>query len=228
MRKWRGSKRGGLVTASEIACYAYCPEQWRLQYGLGLPAENREVLAAGTRHHERKAGAERVAGGLLAWLLPTLSSAKAALADVLQLEALMAPYVATGDLLPRSNYDLCRHIKEYVVAAAPGGAGGAGGEVVGCGSLKIYSRALGEIAGLAVRLDWQGTGLGSLLLATLVAEARSHGLVELLALTRKPAFFRKLGFLPAEREHFPLKVWADCAKCPRQNCCDEVAVVLSL
>ncbi|HZI21355.1 MAG TPA: hypothetical protein VFD76_02530, partial [Gemmatimonadales bacterium] len=33
----------------------------------------------------------------------------ASLADVPQLEGLMAPYVATGDLLPRSNYDLCRH-----------------------------------------------------------------------------------------------------------------------
>src|SRR2546429_4423778 len=48
----------------------------------------------------------------------------------------------------------------------------------------------------------------------------------LLALTRKPAFFLKVGFAPAEREHFPLKVWADCTRCPRQNCCDEVAVVL--
>src|SRR5204863_8783534 len=40
----------------------------------------------------------------------------AALTDVPALESLMAPYVATGDLLPRSNYDLCRHIKEYLVA----------------------------------------------------------------------------------------------------------------
>ena len=71
----------------------------------------------------------------------------AALADVPQLETLIAPYVATGDLLPRSNYDLCRHIKEYVVAEAPDGA------IVGCGSLKVYSQELGEIAGLAVHAD---------------------------------------------------------------------------
>jgi amino-acid N-acetyltransferase len=63
---------------------------------------------------------------------------------------------------------------------------------------------------------------------TLVAEARAAGLTEVLALTRKPAFFLKLGFLPSERERFPLKVWADCARCPRQNCCDEIAVVLKL
>jgi N-acetylglutamate synthase-like GNAT family acetyltransferase len=145
----------------------------------------------------------------------------AVLADVPQLEALMAPYIAAGDLLPRSNYDLCRHIKEYVVAEAAG-------DVVACGSLKIYSHSLAEVAGLAVRPDWQGAGLGRALLDALVLEARSHGLSEVLALTRKPTFFHRLGFRAAEREHFPLKVWADCAKCPRQTCCDEIAVVLTL
>ncbi len=58
----RGETRGGgLITASELACFAYCPEQWRLQYELGLPADNRAVLDVGTRHHARKALAERVA-----------------------------------------------------------------------------------------------------------------------------------------------------------------------
>jgi len=146
----------------------------------------------------------------------------ARLADVPEIEALLAPYVATGDLLPRSNYDLCRHIKEYVVAEAPGGA------IVGCGSLKVYSQELAEIAALAVHADVQGSGVGRSIMEALMAEARGTGLAEVLALTRKPAFFLKLGFLPAEREQFPLKVWSDCARCPRQNCCDEVAVVLKL
>ena len=144
----------------------------------------------------------------------------ATLADVPQLETLMAPYVASGDLLPRSNYDLCRHIKEYVVAEAPDGA------VVGCASLKIYSRDLAELAALAVRPDYQGSGVGRALTEALIADARAAGLPEILALTRKPAFFMKLGFVSSDRRHFPLKVWSDCARCPRQNCCDEVAVVL--
>jgi amino-acid N-acetyltransferase len=144
------------------------------------------------------------------------------LGDVPALEVLMAPYVATGDLLPRSNYDLCRHIKEYVVAEA------ADGRVVGCGSLKIYSRQLGEIAALALLPAYQGEGLGRALADAIIAEGRAAGLEELLALTRKPAFFLALGFLPTERERFPLKVWADCARCPRQDRCDEIAVVLTL
>ena len=148
----------------------------------------------------------------------------AALADVPQLESLMSPFIATGDLLPRSNYDVCRHIKEYVVAEAAGGRG----DIVACGSLKIYSQRLAEVAGLAVRPEWQGAGLGRSVVEALILEARAHGLTEVLALTRKPAFFFKLGFALAERKHFPLKVWADCAKCPRQTCCDEIAVVLTL
>jgi hypothetical protein len=63
----RGRSNGsrGLISASEIACYAYCPEQWRLQYGLKLEPGNRAALDAGTRHHRWKAAAERLAGGLI-------------------------------------------------------------------------------------------------------------------------------------------------------------------
>jgi hypothetical protein len=37
-----------LITANEIACWVYCPEQWRLQYGLGLEPANRAAIDAGT------------------------------------------------------------------------------------------------------------------------------------------------------------------------------------
>jgi len=134
----------------------------------------------------------------------------------------MAPFVATGDLLPRSNYDLCRHIKEYLVAQAPDGA------IVASAGLKIYSTELAEVGGLAVRDDQQGQGLGRALVETLLNDARALGLNQVFGLTRKPLFFLRLGFRMAEKEEFPLKVWADCARCPRQHACDEVAVALTL
>jgi len=146
---------------------------------------------------------------------------EATLADVPQLAALMAPFVTTGDLLPRSDYDLCRHIKEYIVAEAAD-------QIVGCGSLKVYSRELAELGALAVRDDWQGAGVGRAVVDALVAEGARLGLKEIFALTRKPAFFLRLGFGPADIAHFPLKVWADCARCPRQANCDEVAVARRL
>lgn len=159
-------------------------------------------------------------------LLPAPVVRPATLADVPGLEALIAPFVASGDLLPRSNYDLCRHIKEYLVVEGPGGGGGEA--VVGCGALKIYSRELAEVAGLAVRDDHQGVGIGRALVQALLVEGRRLGVSEVFALTRKPVFFFRLGFEPAVREHFPLKVWADCDRCPRQASCDEVAVALRL
>jgi hypothetical protein len=55
-----------LITAQEIACWAYCPEQWRLQYGQRLPPANQAAMDAGTRHHEQKAVVEQVAGGSIA------------------------------------------------------------------------------------------------------------------------------------------------------------------
>jgi hypothetical protein len=57
---------GDLITASEIAGHAFCPEAWRLQHGLGLQPSNQAALDAGRRHHARKATAERVAGGACA------------------------------------------------------------------------------------------------------------------------------------------------------------------
>jgi hypothetical protein len=59
--RWKGADR--LISATEIACRAYDPEEWRKQYLLGVKPTNRAVLDAGTRHHDRKAAAERVAGG---------------------------------------------------------------------------------------------------------------------------------------------------------------------
>jgi hypothetical protein len=40
------------VSASEIASYVYCPEQWRLHFGEGHETENVASLGRGERFHE--------------------------------------------------------------------------------------------------------------------------------------------------------------------------------
>jgi hypothetical protein len=60
-----GRDKPELVTATEVAGFVYCAEQWRLEHGLGLEPENRAARDAGNRHHARKAVAERVAGGAI-------------------------------------------------------------------------------------------------------------------------------------------------------------------
>ena len=81
MRRDRPRRRrpGGRITATEIASFAYGPEQWRLEYGLGRPAANRAARDAGTQHHTRKATAERVAGWCLRLGRALLLAALAAL-----------------------------------------------------------------------------------------------------------------------------------------------------
>ncbi|RUL89463.1 hypothetical protein [Tautonia sociabilis] len=54
-----------VVSAHEIGTFVFCPEQWRLEYGLGLEPGNQTALRSGSRHHERKQTAERTAGRLL-------------------------------------------------------------------------------------------------------------------------------------------------------------------
>jgi hypothetical protein len=46
MQRTRQRRRGeGMISAQEIACFAYWPEQWRLQYGLRLEPGNRAFRA---------------------------------------------------------------------------------------------------------------------------------------------------------------------------------------
>ena len=64
--RWFNRRRGGrrpedLITATEIASFVDCLEQWRLEYRVGLPAENQSALDNGTRDHARKALVERLA-----------------------------------------------------------------------------------------------------------------------------------------------------------------------
>ena len=52
-------KRNDIVSASEIASWAWCPESWRLE-SLGLKPENQAALARGERRHALTALIERL------------------------------------------------------------------------------------------------------------------------------------------------------------------------
>jgi len=140
-------------------------------------------------------------------------------ADVPDMVELMAPFVASGDLLPRTAQDLERDIDRYLVALD-------GGTVIGTGALKPYSPQLAEVIAIAVSPLHQSQGVGRLMVETLIRRAAHLGFSEVFALTRQPRFFHRLGFLPAEKSRFPLKVWFDCSRCPRRMNCDEIAVHL--
>jgi amino-acid N-acetyltransferase len=37
-----------------------------------------------------------------------------------------------------------------------------------------------------------------------------------------------MGFQVVDKDALPMKVWSDCARCPKQQNCDEAAVVIIL
>lgn len=143
---------------------------------------------------------------------------KARLPDAGRIHALIGEYAREEILLPRSLAEICENIRDFTVAENRG-------EVVGCGALHLYGLDLAEIRSLAVAGSAQGRGAGRLLVETLLGEAREHGVGRVCLFTRIPDYFARTGFVPVAHQSLPEKIWKDCLKCPRFNCCDETAMV---
>lgn len=102
--------------------------------------------------------------------------------DVRQIEAVMAPAVAAGTVLPR----LVR-ADDFLVAEDPHG------QLVGVVALAPWSDDVVELGSLVSALP--GRGLGALLVAAAVQEAARRGYSNIVALTGISGFFTRLGFL---------------------------------
>src|SRR5690242_10670183 len=102
------------------------------------------------------------------------------------------------------------------------------GQVLGCVALSIIWADLTEVRSLAVEQNQRGKGIGSKLVGWCVEEARRLGIRKLMSLTYEQRFFEKLGFEVVPKESLPLKVWSDCVRCPKNENCDEIAMVLEL
>jgi amino-acid N-acetyltransferase len=146
---------------------------------------------------------------------------RARLADIPRMMPLLDRYAQQAEILPRSEEDLYRSIREWVVAESEI-------KIVGMGSLLIMDRNLAEIRSLVIDPTCQGQGIGRRLVDLLLAEARSLELTRIFALTRQPGFFLKLGFELTRIEKLPRKVRRDCVFCPKFHACDEVAVLMHL
>lgn len=143
------------------------------------------------------------------------------LKDVSPLLALINGYASQQIMLPRTGFEMAENIRDFVVAYS-------GNTLRGCGALHFYSPVSAEIRSLAVDPRWKSGGIGRTIIEELEREARDNDLESMFAFTYVPGFFRKLGFEIVEREELPLKAWKDCLKCPKFQCCDEIAMVKTL
>lgn len=147
-----------------------------------------------------------------------LALRKAMMSDIAPILQLINGYAAQGVMLPRTEFELSENIRDFTVVSSQD-------RLVGCGALHFYSPHVGEIRSLAVDQQWKTHGVGRRLLEALVEEARAYSLDAVFAFTYVDRFFRKLGFQEVERGELPLKAWKDCLRCPKFQCCDEIAMV---
>lgn len=145
----------------------------------------------------------------------------AKIADAKAICSLISNYAERDRMLPRSMPDIYENLQAFTVVEL-------NGNVVGCCALAIIWADLAEIKSLAVDEAKKGSGVGKLLVNTALERARQLGLARVFALTLNPDFFEKLGFHIIEKDSLPMKVWKDCAKCPKQQNCDEIAVINTL
>lgn len=146
---------------------------------------------------------------------------KATMSDIHALLKLINNYAANGIMLPRTEFEMSENIRDFSLAYL-------GERLAGCGALHFYTPTSGEVRSLAVDPDLKTRGVGRRIVEALEAEAVENQLHAIFAFTYVPDFFRKVGFHEVERGALPLKVWKDCLRCPKFQCCDEIAMVKAL
>ncbi len=143
------------------------------------------------------------------------------ISDVKARHALSNAYAERDQMLFRSMADIYKNLQTFFVVEVDG-------QIVGCCALEVIWSDLAEIKSLAVDEHHKGSGVGTMLVNAAVDEASRLGLPNVFGLTLKPQFFEKLGFKVVEKGSLPMKVWSDCARCSKQQNCDETAVVKDL
>ena len=120
--------------------------------------------------------------------------------DIPAVLGVMAPFIKSGKLLPRSEQDLVEHCDEYIVYEMDGG-------VHGCSALHRYRDGQVEIAAVAVDENYAHMGIGPKLVNNLIIKAKAGHAKSIFIMTTQAAdWFERMGFhqdtvesLPQER-----------------------------
>jgi amino-acid N-acetyltransferase len=147
-----------------------------------------------------------------------MNARNARISDAKAICSLINQHAERDRMLFRSMADIYESLQTFTVVEVDG-------SVSGCCGLEIIWADLAEIKSLAVDEAKKGTGIGRMLVEAAVAKAAELGIDKVFALTLEPEFFEKLGFSVIDKEQLPMKVWSDCARCPKQQNCDEIAVI---
>lgn len=146
---------------------------------------------------------------------------KAQEADIPAIHALLEIYADRGIVLRRSCEDIRRNLGNFFVAEEDG-------RICGCSAIRDFGNNLLEVRSLVVDPELQGRGVGRTIIKAIVGDVNDKRRQwRLFTLTGQPEFFVKQGFRTVSRGMFPEKIWSDCRKCPKSDCCDEVALMIT-
>ena len=141
-------------------------------------------------------------------------------ADVKKIHELLVIYSKKAIVLARSEEDIRFYLGNFLVAEV-------GGTARGCAAARDFGNGLLEVRSMVVEPEFQGKGIGRAMIEALIAGLRvKRKQFRLFALTYQVEFFKALGFQVVDRSLFPEKIWSDCAKCPKNDCCDETAMLI--
>ena len=164
---------------------------------------------------------------------PNIIYRKATLHDVPAMHRIIGDCAELGLMLSQSLAALYENIRKFYVAAAiprtdnPDNQDAApeNQTVIGVCGLTIIWANMAEIASLAVDPNFRGFGIGKALVNHCLAEARTLSIKKIMTLTYEQRFFESLGFHVIDRQTLPLKVWSACINCPKNQACDEIAMI---
>jgi amino-acid N-acetyltransferase len=151
-------------------------------------------------------------------ILRNMKVRNAKISDAKVICSLINYYAEHDKMLFRSLAEIYENLQTFLVAEEEG-------KTIGCCALEVIWSDLAEIKSLAVESESRGKGVGTALVMAALEQARYLGVPRVFALTLEPVFFERVGFTVIRKEDLPMKVWSDCAKCPKQNECDEIAMI---
>ncbi|WP_432799252.1 N-acetyltransferase [Poriferisphaera sp. WC338] len=154
---------------------------------------------------------------------PEILYRKATLSDVPAIHRIIGDCAELGLMLPQSLAVLYENIRKYHVAID---ATNNEHKVIGVCGLSIIWANMGEISSLAVDPNYRGHGIGKALTQHCLDEAHELSIKKIITLTYEQQFFESLGFSVVDRQTLPLKVWSVCINCPKNQACDEIAMII--
>ena len=111
----------------------------------------------------------------------------AASVDVPAIAAFIQPFVDAGKILPRTCDELEEHPDNFFIVEHAGA-------IVGVAALDVYCQKLAEVRSLCVAESVRGLGVGRMLVEACVVRAKTHNILEVMAITCEDDFFKACGF----------------------------------